>query len=1782
MNDHSPEFIRQSYHATIQENLLAGTKVLQPIATDKDTGLNAKIRFSLLGEKVERFNINSDTGEITTATILDREDTSVYYMTLMAQDSSATEPRASAVNLTITVTDVNDNAPQFESSSFNVNVPDRIKAGEFVFGANAIDIDSGENSKIIYSITGKDANKFSINPNTGVIKTQEELSSGIQGFDKVYSIVMHATDQGYEQKSTSADLTVLLRPAHLFPTFPYMSNTQFMLSEDVIEGKVITKIVATSPKKGAAGNIKFAIAGGNIKEAVNIDSNTGVVSVGKDGLDYEIAHQYEIWIEASDSDRPSLRSVILLTINVTDANDNPPVMEKLIYNAEVLEEETPPQFITKVKATDDDSGDNGEITYRLSNDREGTFEIDADSGEIYTMTRLDREDIASYELIVEAVDQGMPQMTGTASIIITVLDKNDNPPRFTRLFSVNVTENAEIGSFVIRVTSSDQDIGENANATYSFTENPGKKFVIDPISGNVTVAAHLDREQQDEYLLKVAAVDGAWKAETPLTITIQDQNDNAPEFEHSYYSFNFPELQRAVAFVGQVIATDRDKQGPNSVISYSLQQPSDLFTIDPATGEIFSKRTIKYKHSQIESSPENMYSLTVLATDNGKPPMYSECLVNINVVDANNNPPKFEQREYLSPVPEDAKVGQKVVKVIAKDELDYGVNAEIDYVIVGGNGSNAFTINKLDGWISVSKPLSVRPNNAFLLHVKAIDRGIPSQEDQVTVIIIVTGENKYAPVFTALSYQVIVPENEPIGSTILTVSASDKDDGPNGMIRYSISGGNERKEFAVNAVTGSVTILQPLDYDLIQEYHLNITAEDLGFKPKTAVAMLTVTLTDINDNAPTFNQSEYHAYIAENKPPNTFVFKAVATDRDSPKNAIIRYSITGGSGKDYFKIDPKTGIINSSVSFDYEEKKDYVLNILAVNPDSPMSGTAKIIVHVTGVNEFFPRFVQPVFHFDVSESAEVGTSIGAIEATDKDAGDDGKVYYLLVGSSNDKGFAINPETGIMTVSRNLDRETQSRVVLTVMAKNFGGIRGNDTDEAQVIISIQDGNDPPEFLQSLYEATVLEEASIGTKIVTVKAIDKDVRPQNNQFSYSIIGGNTEQAFKIDPQSGNIETATKLDRETIPVYNLIVGAIDTGIPPQTGTTTVKISLLDVNDNGPIFDSADTVGYVSENEPPGTTIMTLTASDPDLPPNGAPFTYYLIGGKHKSLVSVEKHTGLMKTTRSLDREATPQLELLIEVEDNGKPKMRSQHIITVNVLDQNDSPSTPRTVHILVHTFNNKVPIGKIADVHPNDPDTTGDYKCKIIPSSNSSPLGILTIPKKCDLHTTAKTTIQGYSYAISGNDGRHNDVTSTVSVEFLSFDNTTVANSITIHIDNMTAEQFLSNYYRNFFDILKAAAEYGDEPNMYSLRDKNRTSLEITIAYKNSNMGYRSPQYIIDRLNKKYDAIQKLIFPSGGSMIGNIIIGYTPCNPNTCDNGGVCSEMIRVHDNLNIIDSQALIFTSPLVTHDFTCKCTDGYTGIRCEKRQDPCSPNPCQANGQCRRQGYDFQCSCPPHREGKYCQLERGDVCSGNPCRNGGSCRESPDLSSFFCLCRPGYRGNQCENVADSCRPNPCLYGGLCVSLKPGYKCSCVDGRYGRHCEKATYGFQELSYMAFPSLDSATNDISIIFATTKPDSLLIYNYGIQSGGRSDFVAIEIIKGKAIFSFGGARTAITAVVVGGGTSKMNLANGKWHKVTATRNGRVMSLSVSRCTDNGDNCEECRPKDSNCYSDEIGPTG
>lgn len=278
---------------------------------------------------------------------------------------------------------------------------------------------------------------------------------------------------------------------------------EFFVQENAERKTVLMTVSASSPKSNPRGLIRYSIVGGDINGAISVGSENGEVYLTGIGLDYESVKRIEIWIAAADSDEPPLSSALRIVLNVEDSNDNMPIPSKLLYEVSVLEEEIPPVRVVTIDATDMDSGANGDITYRLLDDANGSFTINDKTGEVFTAVILDRETIAHYELTVQLTDRGLPSLSSTTTLSISVTDKNDNPPRFTRLYAVNVTENSPPGHFVIRLTSVDRDEGENSNSTYSFVDNPGEKFAIDSITGEVTVAGTLDREVQDEYLLKV-------------------------------------------------------------------------------------------------------------------------------------------------------------------------------------------------------------------------------------------------------------------------------------------------------------------------------------------------------------------------------------------------------------------------------------------------------------------------------------------------------------------------------------------------------------------------------------------------------------------------------------------------------------------------------------------------------------------------------------------------------------------------------------------------------------------------------------------------------------------------------------------------------------------------------------------------------------------------------------------------------------------------------------------------------------------------------------------------------------------------------------------------------------------------------------------------------------------------------------------------------------------------------------------------------------------------------
>uniref|UniRef100_A0A671UUC1 Protocadherin Fat 4 n=1 Tax=Sparus aurata TaxID=8175 RepID=A0A671UUC1_SPAAU len=1769
VNDNPPIFNTSAYSTSISESLPPGSRsdVLLVNSSDADVGVNGVIRVNLyncilycvlskcnyffeipkLNRKAfaetypslsfhsysltgghSQFSINPATGQIITSSLLDREERANYQLLVVATDGGQPQGLSSSATVSVTVADINDNPPRFHHHPYVTHIPASTAAGSLVFAVTVTDEDSGSNAQLHYSLIGRNSERFKMDPVRGAITANEKLT----GTSEV-TLTVRVKDGGSNPKTDTTTVTVRFVSGGNFPVIKLKEHA-FTFPESQATNHIVTTVTGSSMR---GGPLSYYIASGNLDYAFHIDQLSGELSV-RHPLDYEHIQKYVLWIEARDQGFPPYSSYEKVEITVLDVNDNHPVFDKDPFHAEILENLSP-QRVLMVSAVDLDSGPNGQLEYALiDGNKENSFSINRATGEIRTTRPLDREKVAQYTLKVKATDRGLPPKYTAVRVLINVLDVNDNAPRFSKIFSATVAENAPVGYTVTRVTTTDEDAGSNAISRYSITDT-SLPFSINPNSGDITVSRPLNREDTDHYIVKVSAHDSGWTVSTDVTIFITDINDNAPRFSRPSYYLDYPELTEVGSLVTQVFATDPD-EGFNGKIFYFIRSQSEYFRINASSGEIFVKQQLRYQNSTGASSINiNRHSFIVTASDRAVKPLMSETTVIVNIVDSNDNPPEFDSPSYFTPVTKSVKVGTRLIRVVALDKKDFGLNSEIEYLISGGNGSSKFKLDKTSGWITVASSLTSDMNKIFLTDVTASDRGNPPLSARTSVRIAVTEENHHTPEFSQSQISATVPESLAVGTAIRTLSARDKDKEMNGLITYNLTSGNDKGLFSLNAKTGVLSLAHPLDFETKQHHDLRVSATDSGWIAKTSYVSVTVHVTDVNDNPPVFDPDEYFPIVQENVPSGTTVVKMNATDYDSGANAVMAYVIQS-SDSDLFVIDPNTGTITTQGFLDYEAKQVYHLTVKAFNvPDEERCSFANVNIQLKGANEYVPRFVSKQYYFEISEAAPKGTVVGEVFASDRDQGDDGVVYYLIFGKSRKKGFGINKKTGQIYVTGTLDREKEEKISLKVLAKNTGSIRGADIDEVFVNITILDANDPPVFTQELYDVQVSEGLSPGGLVTFVSAEDSDSVPSWSRFSYSIAAADSDKnVFTINPKTGQVSVAAQLDRETTPVYNLTVLAVDTGTPPATGSTIVIVNLEDINDNGPTLTAA--YAEVMENQRAGTSVTTLTASDPDLPPNQGPFLFSLqSSGSANSYFSLSP-AGVLTTSREIDREQISDFYLSVVIKDSGVPQMSSTGTIHIKINDQNDNPSEPRSMEIFVHYFGTMFPGGSLGDVRPQDPDIQDRFHCSLIPPSS----GLFSIPTgTCNLNSKARSADGTFEITIRSSDGVHGSVSNTARVLFMGFTNATVDNSILIRLHTQGVKSFLTNHYLSFLRIANSQlAGLGTGVLLYGAFELNNQTF-LMAAVKRGHGQYVNPSGVATF----FQSIKDILYRQSGVQID--AVDHDPCTRNPCQNGGSCKRRLSVGPDMKTEESVPVILVSNHPLQPYACSCRPGYTGALCETDIDECQPSPCHNGGTCHNLVGGFSCTCPEGFTGMACERDVNE-CLSNPCKNGALCQNFP--GGFNCLCKSGFAGKTCDSIINHCECNPCFNGGSCQNRVDGYYCHCPFGVFGKHCELNSYGFEELSYMEFPSLDPNNNYIYIKFATLKSNALLMYNHDNQTGDKAEFLALEIFEGRMRFSFN----------LGSGTYKLmtmiKVSDGQFHTVIARRAGMAASLTVDLCGD------------------------
>nr|KAF6400970.1 FAT atypical cadherin 4 [Rousettus aegyptiacus] len=1722
VNDNVPTFASKMYFTAVPEDAPTGTDVLLVNASDADASTNAVIR--IIGGN-SQFTINPSTGQVITSALLDREAKENYTLVVVASDAGAPEPLSSSTSVLVTVTDVNDNPPRFQHHPYVTHIPSPTPPGSFVFAVTVTDADIGLNSELHYSLSGRNSEKFHIDPLRGAIMAAGPLNGASE-----VTFSVHVKDGGPSPKTDSTTVTVRFVNKADFPKVRAKERT-FMFPENQPVGTHVTTVTGSSLR---GEPLSYYIASGNLGNTFQIDQLTGQVSI-RQPLDFERIQKFVVWIEARDGGFPPFSSYEKLDITVLDVNDNSPVFKEDPFVSEILENLSPRKILT-VSAMDKDSGPNGQIDYEIVNgNKEHSFSINHATGEIRSIRPLDREKISQYVLTIKSSDKGSPSQSTSVKVIINILDENDNAPRFSQIFSAHVPENSPLGYTVTRVTTSDEDIGVNAISRYSVVDR-SLPFTINPSTGDIVISRPLNREDTDRYRIQVSAQDSGWTVSTDVTIFVTDVNDNAPRFSRPSYYLDCPELSEIGSKVTQVSAADPD-EGSNGQVFYFIKSQSEYFRINATTGEIFNKQVLKYQNvSGFSNVNINRHSFIVTSSDRGNPSLLSETTVTINIVDSNDNAPQFLKSKYFTPVTKHVKVGTKLIKVTAVDDRDFGLNSEVEYFVSGESHSGKFKLDNSTGWISVASSLISDLNQNFLITVSAKDKGNPPLSSQATVQIVVTEENYHTPEFSQSHVTAALPESHSIGAVVRTVSARDRDAAMNGVIRYSISSGNEGGVFAINSSTGVLTLAKALDYELCQKHEMTISATDGGWIARTGYCSVTVSVIDVNDNSPVFLPDEYSPTVLENAPSGTTVIHLNATDADSGTNAVIAYAVQS-SDSDLFVIDPNTGVITTQGFLDFETKQSYHLTVKAFNvPDEERCSFATVNIQLKGTNEYVPRFVSKRYYFEISEAAPRGTLVGEVFASDRDLGTDGEVHYLIFGNSRKKGFQINQKTGQIYVSGLLDREKEERVSLKVLAKNFGSIRGADIDEVTVNITVLDANDPPIFSLSVYSVQISEGVPTGTHVTFVSAFDSDSVPSWSRFSYFIGSGNENGAFSINPQTGQITVTAELDRETLPVYNLTVLAVDSGTPSATGSASLLVTLEDINDNGPVLTVRE--GEVMENKRPGTLVTTLQSSDPDLPPNQGPFTYYLLSSGPATNCFSLSTAGVLSTTREIDREQVADFYLAVVTRDSGVPQMSSTGTVHVAVIDQNDNPSQPRTVEIFVNYFGNVFPGGTLGSVKPQDPDVLDTFRCSL----TSGVAGLFSIPRgTCDLSAQPRSADGTFDLTVLSDDGLHSPVTSSVRVFFAGFSNATVDSSVVLRLGVPTVRDFLGNHYLAFLRTASAQlAGLGSAVQLYgALERDNRTLLLAAVRRAGGQYVGRSGAAAF------FESIKELLLRRSGARLE--AADHDACARGPCRHGGSCVRRLAVGAALRSRESAPAVLVAPEPLPPFLCRCPPGYAGAACEADVDECLPAPCHNGGTCHNLVGGFSCSCPDGFAGRACERDVNE-CLPGPCRNGAVCHNFP--GSFSCVCRAGYTGKMCESPVDHCECNPCFNGGSCRSGPGPYYCHCPFGVFGKHCELNSYGFEELSYMEFPSLDPNNNYIYVKFATIKSHALLLYNYDNQTGDRAEFLALEIAEERLRFSYN----------LGSGTYKLTtmkkVSDGHFHTVIARRAGMAASLTVDAC--------------------------
>ncbi|XP_076468205.1 protocadherin-7-like isoform X1 [Babylonia areolata] len=655
----------------------------------------------------------------------------------------------------------------------------------------------------------------------------------------------------------------------------------------------------------------------------------------------------------------------------------------------------------------------------------------------------------------------------------------------------------------------------------------------------------------------------------------------------------------------------------------------------------------------------------------------------VNINDINDNSPTFPQPYVSLSVPESVPPPHVLHTSGAEDRDKGGSNSVQEYRL--SPPSSLFDLNvgrnpdgSADLGIVIKQQLDREVTESYLLRVMVTDGGFPQRTGSLTINITVADINDNRPKFFRGTYNVTVRENVSPGETILHVSATDLDKGPNGDITYAFSSRvteDVRTHLQIDEYTGIISARGPIDYEERKHYQFSVEARDSGNPSMTGTAAVILNILDVNDNAPqiNINLTPGGSNLTEDEAVGKFIAHVSVSDRDSGQNSVVICSMED----DHFSLNKFYDHANNmykvllSHALDFETSSSHRVTITCRDTGSPpLANSTGFLVHVRDVNDNAPVFSQNTYTASVIENQLQSQALLQVSAHDYDTGPAGMVEFYLDHTPNiSRIFTMDPLTGVLRVRSPLNREDHGRYRFHVLASDLGMPRL--TSSAAIVINVQDQNDEkPYFTKSLFDCYIMERQPAGTRVGNVSAVDLD-SSRHSRMEFSIVPGvGDAKLFSVEPHSGVLKSRAVFDREVRPVFRFRVKVQDPRVPLFYDLANVTVQVLDDNDNPPVIhyprDGNNSLN-VSYGINVGTLIAAVNATDQDDGAFGR-LTFYLVDGDPTRLFELDKLSGGLRLARSLLPSDVKTHVLELQVEDGGDPPLFHNAELHVHVVAGN----------------------------------------------------------------------------------------------------------------------------------------------------------------------------------------------------------------------------------------------------------------------------------------------------------------------------------------------------------------------------------------------------------------------------------------------------------------------------------------------------------------------------------